>query len=231
MNTLKRILKGILKFCGICLLIFLAMCAYSIIKYSGKYRNKAAASSVSAASSIAASESISSSATSAASSIASSERTSSSISSAPSESPESIAASLAAAVSEVEPFMLDASILTTNRTGRKVEAPGLSLSYGEIENLTVGGACDGQIVLKVQAFPVSDSERRAFESIRDLILNHGFDACRAIDYWAVNPTSGNKFLSFSLDSTLISKIASGSIGAEEMAGEVSDLWVDSSVVQ
>ena len=62
MNTIKRILKGILKFCGICLLIFLAMCAYSIIKYSGKYRNKAAASSVSVASSVAASESVSSSA-------------------------------------------------------------------------------------------------------------------------------------------------------------------------
>ena len=182
MNTLKRILKGILKFCGICLLIFLAMCAYSIIKYSGKYRSKAAAS-------------------------------------------------LSAAVSEAEPFMLDASTLTTSRTGRKVETPGLSLSYGEIESLTVGGACDGQIVVKVQAFPVSNSESRAFESVQDLVLNHGFDACRAIDYWAVNPTSGNKFLSFSLDSTLISKIASGSIGAEEMAGEVSDLWVDSSVVQ
>lgn len=202
MNTIKRILKGILKFCGICLLIFLAMCAYSIIKYSGKYRNKAAASSVSVASSIAASE-----------------------------SSESIAASLSAAVSEAEPFMLDASVLTTSRTGRKVETPGLSLSYGEIESLTVGGACDGQIVVKVQAFPVSNSESRAFESVQDLVLNHGFDACRAIDYWAVNPTSGNKFLSFSLDSTLISKIASGSIGAEEMAGEVSDLWVDSSVVQ
>lgn len=202
MNTIKRILKGILKFCGICLLIFLAMCAYSIIKYSGKYRNKAAASSVSVASSVAASE-----------------------------SSESIAASLSAAVSEAEPFMLDASVLTTSRTGRKVETPGLSLSYGEIESLTVGGACDGQIVVKVQAFPVSNSESRAFESVQDLVLNHGFDACRAIDYWAVNPTSGNKFLSFSLDSTLISKIASGSIGAEEMAGEVSDLWVDSSVVQ
>lgn len=211
MNTLKRILKGILKFCGICLLIFLAMCAYSIIKYSGKYRNKAAASSVSVASSVAASESVSSSAAS--------------------ESSESIAASLSAAVSEAEPFMLDASVLTTNRTGRQVEAPGLSLSYGKIESLTVGGACDGQIVVKVQAFPVSNSESRAFESVQDLVLNHGFDACKAIDYWAVNPTSGNKFLSFSLDSALISKIASGSIGAEEMAGEVSDLWVDSSVVQ
>lgn len=154
MNTLKRILKGILKFCGICLLIFLAMCAYSII-----------------------------------------------------------------------------SALTTSRTGRKVETPGLSLSYGEIESLTVGGACDGQIVVKVQAFPVSNSESRAFESVQDLVLNHGFDACKAIDYWAVNPASGNKFLSFSLDSALISKIASGSIGAEEMAGEVSGLWVDSSVVQ
>lgn len=193
MNTLKRILKGILKFCGICLLIFLAMCAYSIIKYSGKYRSKAAASSVSVAS--------------------------------------SVAVSLSASVSEAEPFTLDASTLTTSRTGRKVETPGLSLSYGEIESLTVGGACDGQIVVKVQAFPVSNSESRAFESVQDLVLNHGFDACRAIDYWAVNPTSGNKFLSFSLDSTLISKIASGSIGAEEMAGEVSDLWVDSSVVQ
>lgn len=202
MNTLKRILKGILKFCGICLLIFLAMCAYSIIKYSGKYRNKAAASSVSVVSSVATSESVSSS-----------------------------AASLSAAVSEAEPFMLDASALTTSRTGRKVETPGLSLSYGEIESLTVGGACDGQIVVKVQAFPVSNSESRAFESVQDLVLNHGFDACKAIDYWAVNPTSGNKFLSFSLDSTLISKIASGSIGAEEMAGEVSGLWVDSSVVQ
>ena len=213
MNTIKRILKGILKFCGICLLIFLAMCAYSIIKYSGKYRNKAAASSVSVASSVTASESVSSSAAPASS-----------------ESSESIAASLSAAVSEAEPFMLDASALTTSRTGRKVETPGLSLSYGEIESLTVGG-CDGQIVVKVQAFPVSNSESRAFESVQDLVLNHGFDACRAIDYWAVNPTSGNKFLSFSLDSTLISKIASGSIGAEEMAGEVSDLWVDSSVVQ
>lgn len=212
MNTIKRILKGILKFCGICLLIFLAMCAYSIIKYSGKYRNKAAASSVSVASSVAASESVSSSA-------------------AASESSESISASLSAAVSEAEPFMLDASVLTTSRTGRQVEAPGLSLSYGEIESLTVGGACDGQIVVKVQAFPVSNSESRAFESVQDLVLNHGFDACKAIDYWAVNPTSGNKFLSFSLDSALISKIASGSIGAEEMAGEVSDLWVDSSVVQ
>lgn len=213
MNTLKRILKGILKFCGICLLIFLAMCAYSIIKYSGKYRNKAAASSVSVVS-VATSESVSSSAAPAAS-----------------ESSESIAASLSAAVSEAEPFMLDASVLTTSRTGRQVEAPGLSLSYGEIESLTVGGACDGQIVVKVQAFPVSNSESRAFESVQDLVLNHGFDACKAIDYWAVNPTSGNKFLSFSLDSALISKIASGSIGAEEMAGEVSDLWVDSSVVQ
>lgn len=213
MNTLKRILKGILKFCGICLLIFLAMCAYSIIKYSGKYRNKAAASSVSVASSVAASESVSSSAAAA------------------SESSESIAASLSAAVSEAEPFMLDASVLTTSRTGRQVEAPGLSLSYGEIESLTVGGACDGQIVVKVQAFPVSNSESRAFESVQDLVLNHGFDACKAIDYWVVNPASGNKFLSFSLDSALISKIASGSIGAEEMAGEVSDLWVDSSVVQ
>lgn len=212
MNTLKRILKGILKFCGICLLIFLAMCAYSIIKYSGKYRNKAVASSVSVASSVAASESVSGSA-------------------AASESSESIAASLSAAVSEAEPFMLDASVLTTSRTGRQVEAPGLSLSYGEIESLTVGGACDGQIVVKVQAFPVSNSESRAFESVQDLVLNHGFDACKAIDYWVVNPTSGNKFLSFSLDSALISKIASGSIGAEEMAGEVSDLWVDSSVVQ
>lgn len=212
MNTLKRILKGILKFCGICLLIFLAMCAYSIIKYSGKYRNKAAASSVSVASSVAASESVSSSA-------------------AASESSESIAASLSAAVSEAEPFMLDASVLTTSRTGRQVEAPGLSLSYGEIESLTVGGACDGQIVVKIQAFPVSNSESRAFESVQDLVLNHGFDACKAIDYWVVNPASGNKFLSFSLDSALISKIASGSIGAEEMAGEVSDLWVDSSVVQ
>ena len=210
MNALKRILKGILKFCGICLLIFLAMCVYSIIKYSGKYRNKAAASSVSVASSVAASESVSGSAA---------------------ESSESIAASLSAAVSEAEPFMLDASVLTTSRTGRQVEAPELSLPYGEIESLTVGGACDGQIVVKVQAFPVSNSESRAFESVQDLVLNHGFDACRAIDYWAVNPTSGNKFLSFSLDSTLISKIASGSIGAEEMAGEVSDLWVDSSVVQ
>lgn len=213
MNALKRILKGILKFCGICLLIFLAMCAYSIIKYSGKYRNKAAASSVSVASSVAASESVSSSAAAA------------------SESSESIAASLSAAVSEAEPFMLDASVLTTSRTGRQVEAPGLSLSYGEIESLTVGGACDGQIVVKVQAFPVSNSESRAFESVQDLVLNHGFDACKAIDYWVVNPASGNKFLSFSLDSALISKIASGSIGAEEMAGEVSDLWVDSSVVQ
>lgn len=212
MNTLKRILKGILKFCGICLLIFLAMCAYSIIKYSGKYRNKAVASSVSVASSVAASESVSGSA-------------------AASESSESIAASLSAAVSEAEPFMLDASVLTTSRTGRQVEAPGLSLSYGEIESLTVGGACDGQIVVKVQAFPVSNSESRAFESVQDLVLNHGFDACKAIDYWVVNPASGNKFLSFSLDSALISKIASGSIGAEEMAGEVSDLWVDSSVVQ
>ena len=212
MNTIKRILKGILKFCGICLLIFLAMCAYSIIKYSGKYRNKEAASSASVASSVAASESVSSSAAAAASS-------------------ESIAASLSAAVSEAEPFMLDASVLTTNRTGRQVEAPGLSLSYGEIESLTVGGACDGQIVVKVQAFPVSNSESRAFESVQDLVLNHGFDACKAIDYWVVNPASGNKFLSFSLDSALISKIASGSIGAEEMAGEVSDLWVDSSVVQ
>ena len=202
MNTIKRILKGILKFCGICLLIFLAMCAYSIIKYSGKYRNKEAASSASVASSVAASE-----------------------------TSESIAASLSAAVSEAEPFMLDASVLTTNRTGRQVEAPGLSLSYGEIESLTVGGACDGQIVVKVQAFPVSNSESRAFESVQDLVLNHGFDACKAIDYWVVNPASGNKFLSFSLDSALISKIASGSIGAEEMAGEVSDLWVDSSVVQ
>ena len=208
MNTLKRILKGILKFCGICLLIFLAMCAYSIIKYSGKYRNKEAASSASVASSVAASESA-----------------------AASESSESIAASLSAAVSEAEPFMLDASVLTTNRTGRQVEAPGLSLSYGEIESLTVGGACDGQIVVKAQAFPVSNSESRAFESVQDLVLNHGFDACKAIDYWVVNPASGNKFLSFSLDSALISKIASGSIGAEEMAGEVSDLWVDSSVVQ
>lgn len=213
MNTLKRILKGILKFCGICLLIFLAMCAYSIIKYSGKYRNKAAASSVSVASSVATSESVSSSAAAA------------------SESSESIAASLSAAVSEADPFMLDASVLTTSRTGRQVEAPGLSLSYGEIESLTVGGACDGQIVVKVQAFPVSNSESRAFESVQDLVLNHGFDACKAIDYWVVNPASGNKFLSFSLDSALISKIASGSIGAEEMAGEVSDLWVDSSVVQ
>lgn len=212
MNTIKRILKGILKFCGICLLIFLAMCAYSIIKYSGKYRNKAVASSVSVASSVAASESVSGSA-------------------AASESSESIAASLSAAVSEAEPFMLDASVLTTSRTGRQVEAPGLSLSYGEIESLTVGGACDGQIVVKVQAFPVSNSESRAFESVQDLVLNHGFDACKAIDYWVVNPASGNKFLSFSLDSALISKIASGSIGAEEMAGEVSDLWVDSSVVQ
>lgn len=212
MNTLKRILKGILKFCGICLLIFLAMCAYSIIKYSGKYRNKAVSSSVSVASSVAASESVSGSA-------------------AASESSESIAASLSAAVSEAEPFMLDASVLTTSRTGRQVEAPGLSLSYGEIESLTVGGACDGQIVVKVQAFPVSNSESRAFESVQDLVLNHGFDACKAIDYWVVNPASGNKFLSFSLDSALISKIASGSIGAEEMAGEVSDLWVDSSVVQ
>lgn len=203
MNTLKRILKGILKFCGICLLIFLAMCAYSIIKYSGKYRNKAAASSVSVVSSVATSESVSSSA-------------------APASSD---------AVSEAEPFMLDASALTTSRTGRKVETPGLSLSYGEIESLTVGGACDGQIVVKVQAFPVSNSESRAFESVQDLVLNHGFDACKAIDYWAVNPASGNKFLSFSLDSALISKIASGSIGAEEMAGEVSGLWVDSSVVQ
>ena len=113
MNTLKRILKGILKFCGICLLIFLAMCAYSIIKYSGKYRNKAAASSVSVASSVATSESVSSSAAAAAS-----------------ESSESIAASLSAAVSEADPFMLDASVLTTSRTGRQVEAPGLSLSYG-----------------------------------------------------------------------------------------------------
>ena len=214
MNTLKRILKGILKFCGICLLIFLAMCAYSIIKYSGKYRSKAAASSVSVASSVAASESVSSSAAPASS-----------------ESSESVAVSLSASVSEAEPFTLDASTLTTSRTGRKVETPGLSLSYGEIESFTVGGACDGQIVVKVQAFPVSNSESRAFESVQDLVLNHGFDACRAIDYWAVNPTSGNKFLSFSLDSTLISKIASGSIGAEEMAGEVSDLWVDSSVVQ
>lgn len=213
MNTIKRILKGILKFCGICLLIFLAMCAYSIIKYSGKYRNKAAASSVSVASSVAASESVSGSAAAA------------------SESSESIAASLSAAVSEAAPFMLDASVLTTSRTGRQVEAPGLSLSYGEIESLIVGGACDGQIVVKVQAFPVSNSESRAFESVQDLVLNHGFDACKAIDYWVVNPASGNKFLSFSLDSALISKIASGSIGAEEMAGEVSDLWVDSSVVQ
>ena len=213
MNTLKRILKGILKFCGICLLIFLAMCAYSIIKYSGKYRNRAAASSVSVASSVAASESVSSAAAAA------------------SESSESIAAPLSAAVSEAEPFMLDASVLTTSRTGRQVEASGLSLSYGEIESLTVGGACDGQIVVKVQAFPVSNSESRAFESVQDLVLNHGFDACKAIDYWVVNPASGNKFLSFSLDSALISKIASGSIGAEEMAGEVSDLWVDSSVVQ
>lgn len=212
MNALKRILKGILKFCGICILIFLAMCAYSIIKYSGKYRNKAAASSVSVASSVAASESVSGSAAAA-------------------ESSESIAASLSAAVSEAEPFMLDASVLTTSRTGRQVEAPGLSLPYGEIESLTVGGACDGQIVVKVQAFPVSNSESRAFESVQDLVLNHGFDACKAIDYWVVNPASGNKFLSFSLDSALISKIASGSIGAEEMAGEVSDLWVDSSVVQ
>ena len=127
--------------------------------------------------------------------------------------------------------MLDASVLTTSRTGRQVEAPGLSLSYGEIESLIVGGACDGQIVVKVQAFPVSNSESRAFESVQDLVLNHGFDACKAIDYWVVNPASSNKFLSFSLDSALISKIASGSIGAEEMAGEVSDLWVDSSVVQ
>ena len=190
------------------------MCAYSIIKYSGKYRNKAAASSVSVVSSVATSESVSSSAAPASS-----------------ESSESIAASLSAAVSEAEPFMLDASALTTSRTGRKVETPGLSLSYGEIESLTVGGACDGQIVVKVQAFPVSNSESRAFESVQDLVLNHGFDACKAIDYWAVNPASGNKFLSFSLDSALISKIASGSIGAEEMAGEVSGLWVDSSVVQ
>ena len=142
MNTLKRILKGILKFCGICLLIFLAMCAYSIIKYSGKYRNKAAASSVSVVSSVATSESVSSSAAPASS-----------------ESSESIAASLSAAVSEAEPFMLDASALTTSRTGRKVETPGLSLSYGEIESLTVGGACDGQIVVKVQAFPVSNSAK------------------------------------------------------------------------
>ena len=81
MNTLKRILKGILKFCGICLLIFLAMCAYSIIKYSGKYRSKAAASSVSVASSVAASESVSSSAASASS-----------------ESSESVAVSLSASV-------------------------------------------------------------------------------------------------------------------------------------
>ena len=121
--------------------------------------------------------------------------------------------------------------VTGKLNGRQVEAPGLSLPYGEIESLTVGGACDGQIVVKVQAFPVSNSESRAFESVQDLVLNHGFDACKAIDYWVVNPASGNKFLSFSLDSALISKIASGSIGAEEMAGEVSDLWVDSSVVQ
>lgn len=127
--------------------------------------------------------------------------------------------------------MLDASILTTNRTGRKVEAPGLSLSYGEIENLTVGGACDGQIVLKVQAFPVSDSERRAFESIRDLILNHGFDQCKSIDYWAVSSATDRKFLSFTLDEKLISDIAADSITAGNLRARVSDFWVDSSVVQ
>ena len=128
-----------------------------------------------------------------------------------------------------EPFKLDISDLTLVDAGKQLDTGDLKLQFGELLSVTYGG--DGVIVVKSKIQSQLSNRmtiQQNYHSVEDLILNHGFDTCQELQYWAVadmRDGSESKVISFTLDKDLITAVASKHVVAIQLGDYVSDLWI------
>lgn len=122
-------------------------------------------------------------------------------------------------------FILDAAAVTS---AGPVDTGDLELYSGELRGVN----SDGAGVFVVKAFGGGSTGKllvaSGFHNVADLILNHGFDGCEEIQYWAVaNTTDGEevKFISFTVPRNLIVQVAEGKVVAGQLRSYVEDLWI------
>ncbi len=118
-------------------------------------------------------------------------------------------------------------------SGDTIDINGLALEHGDLTSVTSsGGNC---VVVKAKIKPSYDNEatiNQNYHNICHLILDHGFDSCSEIQYWAVADMSNGseeKVISFSVGQDLIGKIKSKAVVAAELGSYVSDLYIHQSL--
>lgn len=110
--------------------------------------------------------------------------------------------------------------------------PSYSLEFGELVSV-VTNEIDGQnvIVVKAKITPRGknkDTINQNFYNVEDLIQEQGCDAFDELQYWAVaDMTDGSeqKVVAFTVSSSLIKKIADGSVPANQLGDYVDDLYI------
>lgn len=129
-------------------------------------------------------------------------------------------------------FILDLSILPefgeTN-----IDTGSLKLQFGELMNVNYGG--NGVIVIKAKIKSQSSNDltvKQNYHSVCDLILNHGFNTCTEIQYWAVadmSDGSEQKVVSFTMNAAAIQGVYNQTIVAINLAECLDDLFIHNSL--
>ena len=128
-----------------------------------------------------------------------------------------------------EPGMMDFS----EPAYGEVDPDGLKLQFGELLSIMQNGRI---VVVKAKIEPSFTNNltiQQNYHTVEDLVLNHGFETCEELQYWAVaDMMSGDeaKVISFTLDSGTIQKVFDRTIVAINMGDYVQDLWIHPSLL-
>lgn len=133
---------------------------------------------------------------------------------------------------EPSDFVLDLSALP-EAGAMNIDTGSLKLQNGKLISVNYGG--NGVIVIKAKIegnLTNSMTVKQNYHSVCDLILNHGFNTCSEIQYWAVADMSNGeeqKVVSFTMNADTIQGVYNQTIVASDLADHLDDLYIHSSL--
>lgn len=111
--------------------------------------------------------------------------------------------------------------------------PEYTLLHGELESAIVTDMGDGRVILVIKGnVPANISNKTTIDqnyyNVFNLIQEQGATNYTEIQYWAVASMSNGeieKYISFTVDQTLIESIVNDQVAANELGDYVTDLWI------
>lgn len=104
------------------------------------------------------------------------------------------------------------------------------ITSGKILSITDGRNANGTVSVRIKAADhltnklIIDGN---YQNAVDLITKKGYDNCELRYYAVMDRTDGKegKIMSFTVSAIIVSKVASGDIGATQLPNYVTDLWI------